>query len=158
MECRNSANDELIESQHPVCGLDESDFASAVADCAGPPLVRLPPSPFRSLGGYFNYEGWPDQQRFMELDEALRRKAGESPQIWSKANSSAPEERSALRGSAFRSRWNLRPVGSQHPPNRNGQRSDAEESWKAEAPKQEHQLVFLENFFDERWRKVPVGK
>jgi hypothetical protein len=55
-----------------------------------PLLARLPPSPFRSLGGYFNYEGWPDQQRFMELDEALRLKARKSPQICSKANSSAP--------------------------------------------------------------------
>jgi hypothetical protein len=28
----------------------------------------------------------------------------------------------------------------------------------AEAPKQEHEVVFLENFFDELRRRVPVGK
>jgi hypothetical protein len=28
----------------------------------------------------------------------------------------------------------------------------------AEAPKQEHQVVFLENFFDELRRLVPLGK
>ena len=28
----------------------------------------------------------------------------------------------------------------------------------AEAPKQEHEVVLLENFFDELRRKVPVGK
>ncbi len=29
---------------------------------------------------------------------------------------------------------------------------------EAEAPKQEHEVVFLETFFDERRRKVPTGK
>ena len=81
VECRSSsANDEVIHSRHSTCGLDKSEVAPAIADYAGPLLVRLPPSPFRSLGGYFSYEGWPDQQRFMELDEALRRKAYENPQ------------------------------------------------------------------------------
>ena len=28
----------------------------------------------------------------------------------------------------------------------------------AEAPKQEHQVVFLQNFFDELRRRVPLGK
>jgi hypothetical protein len=59
---------------------DEPEFALPVADDTRPRLVRLPPSPFRSFGGYFNYEGWPDQQRFMELDEALRRQARENHQ------------------------------------------------------------------------------
>jgi hypothetical protein len=73
VEYRGSgANDEFIGSRHSACRLDESEFAAPAADDASPPLVRLPPSPFRSLGGYFNYEGWPDQQRFVELDEALR--------------------------------------------------------------------------------------
>jgi hypothetical protein len=73
----SSANDEFIGSGHSACRLNESEFASPLADDASPPLVRLPPNPFRSLGGYFSYEGWPDQQRFMELDDALRRKAFE---------------------------------------------------------------------------------
>jgi hypothetical protein len=76
----SSANDESFDSWHPACELDESDFAPPAADYAPPPLVKLPPSPFRSLGGYFNYEGWPDQQRFMELDEALRHRARENAQ------------------------------------------------------------------------------
>jgi hypothetical protein len=33
---------------------------------------RLPPSPSRSLGGYLDYAGWPDRERFMELDSVLR--------------------------------------------------------------------------------------
>jgi hypothetical protein len=81
MEYRgSSANDEFIDSGQSAWGLDESTFAAPVADDASSPLERLPPGPFRSLGGYFSYEGWPDQQRFMELDEALRRKAYENPQ------------------------------------------------------------------------------
>jgi hypothetical protein len=91
VECRSSsANDEVIHSRHSTCGLHKPEVAPAIADYAGPLLVKLPPSPFRSLGGYLNYEEWPDRQRFMELDEALRLKARESPQICSKANSSAP--------------------------------------------------------------------
>ena len=27
---------------------------------------------FRSLGGYLNYEGWPECHRFMELDRVIR--------------------------------------------------------------------------------------
>ena len=69
-----------IENDESSCRLGEPEFVSPVADDASPTLVRLPPSPFRSLGGYFSYEGWPDQQRFMELDEALRRKAYENLQ------------------------------------------------------------------------------
>lgn len=74
----SSANDEFIDSWDSDCGLAESEFAPPVAGHAGPPLVRLTPSPFRSFGDYFNYEGWPDRQRFMELDEALRRRVREN--------------------------------------------------------------------------------
>lgn len=35
-------------------------------------LRRLPPGPYRSLGKYLNYEGWPECQRFLELDDAIR--------------------------------------------------------------------------------------
>jgi hypothetical protein len=69
----SNANDQLIP--HPDSGADEPDTAASAADYAGPPLPRLSPRPFRSLGGYFDYEGWSDRQRFLELDEALRRKA-----------------------------------------------------------------------------------
>jgi hypothetical protein len=70
-----SANDEFVGSGHSAGRLDESLFAPLAADDASPPLATLPPGPFRSLGGYFSYEDWPDQQRFLELDEALRRQA-----------------------------------------------------------------------------------
>ena len=70
-----TANDEFIGSEISSWRLDESEFMYPAADDARPSLVRLPPSPCRSLGGYFSYEGWPDQQRFIELDEALRREA-----------------------------------------------------------------------------------
>jgi hypothetical protein len=41
-------------------------------------LRALPPGPTRSLGGYLDYSGWPDQQRFLELDMALQRQAQEN--------------------------------------------------------------------------------
>ena len=105
VECRSTkANDEFVHSRHSTCGLDKPEVALAIADYAGPLLVRLPPSPFRSLGGYFNYEGWPDQQRFMELDEALRLKALERPQIWSKTISSVPRRSDLPSAGPLRSR------------------------------------------------------
>jgi hypothetical protein len=35
------------------------------------PLRKLPPSPWRSLGGYFDYDHWADRERFVELDRAI---------------------------------------------------------------------------------------
>lgn len=35
-------------------------------------LRRLPPGPFRSLGGFLDYSNWPDRDRFLELDRALK--------------------------------------------------------------------------------------
>jgi hypothetical protein len=35
------------------------------------PLRKLPPSPWLSLGGYFDYVHWADRERFMELDRAI---------------------------------------------------------------------------------------
>lgn len=37
-----------------------------------PPLVELPPGPWRSLGGYLDYTDWPERERFMELDLAIK--------------------------------------------------------------------------------------
>jgi hypothetical protein len=37
-----------------------------------PPLVKLAPAPWRSLGGYLDYTDWPEQERFMELDLAIK--------------------------------------------------------------------------------------
>jgi hypothetical protein len=37
-----------------------------------PKLSKLPPSEWRSLGGYLDYEFWPERQRFKELDNAIR--------------------------------------------------------------------------------------
>ena len=63
--------------------LPSSDCVSSVSaasrnrTCAVPRLRKLPPSPSRSLGGYLDYEGWPDRERFMELDRALQHAADE---------------------------------------------------------------------------------
>ena len=35
------------------------------------PMRKLPPSEWRSLGGYFDYCQWADRERFMELDKAI---------------------------------------------------------------------------------------
>jgi hypothetical protein len=47
------------------------DWTPPETDHSVPPLRRLPPGPFRSLGGYFDYAGWADCQRFMELDQTI---------------------------------------------------------------------------------------
>lgn len=36
---------------------------------------KLSFTPTRSLGGYLDYDGWPDCERFLELDEALLRRS-----------------------------------------------------------------------------------
>ena len=36
------------------------------------PGQKLPPGPFRSLGGYLDYSDWPERERFLELDRILR--------------------------------------------------------------------------------------
>lgn len=33
----------------------------------------MPVSQFRSLGGHLDYSDWPERERFLELDEAIRR-------------------------------------------------------------------------------------
>jgi hypothetical protein len=36
-----------------------------------PPLQKVAASPWRSLGGYFDYSHWPERERFLELDKAI---------------------------------------------------------------------------------------
>jgi hypothetical protein len=35
------------------------------------PLMPLPALPWRSLGGFFNYEAWPGRERFLLLDREI---------------------------------------------------------------------------------------
>ena len=46
--------------------------------CKTSRLKKLPTSPFRSVGGYLSYAGWPDCERFVELDRAIKLHAQES--------------------------------------------------------------------------------
>jgi hypothetical protein len=55
--------------------------------CGDTRLRKLRPSPFRSIGGYLDYRGWPDCQRFMELDRAIQADAHESHNTNSGADS-----------------------------------------------------------------------
>src|SRR5580658_7593643 len=64
---RSIVSDESVE-------LDRSPLEQV---CAVSRLRKLPPGPYRSLGGYLNYAGWPDCERFIELDSSLRRQAKE---------------------------------------------------------------------------------
>jgi hypothetical protein len=50
--------------------LDEED--SAAAAVWFPPLEKLPPGPWRSLGGYLDYAQWEDRERFLQLDLAIQ--------------------------------------------------------------------------------------
>ena len=61
-------------SDNGVLAWGRSDSES---DCNARRLEKLPASPFRSIGGYLNYAGWPDCQRFLELDRAIQRQASE---------------------------------------------------------------------------------
>ena len=55
--------------------------------------------------------------------------------------------------------WEPTPVGTDFDLDPDGKRLAAVTSvGSREAPKQEHEVVFLENFFDELRRKVPVGR
>ena len=67
----NTASDHGAESD---CNLPESV-------CAVSRLPKMPPDPDRSLGGYLNYSGWPDRERFMELDRAIQCQLQESQQF-----------------------------------------------------------------------------
>jgi|SRR5579862_6262935 len=49
-----------------VDGLQEDSTAAIHA-----PLPKLPPGPWRSLGGYMDYSHWEDRERFLALDAAI---------------------------------------------------------------------------------------
>jgi len=55
-------------------------------------LRKQPSSPFRSIGGYLDYAGWPDCQRFIELDRAIQLNAHESQNTDSGADSDDSQE------------------------------------------------------------------
>jgi hypothetical protein len=40
-------------------------------EVAPAPLELLPALPWRSLGGFFNYERWPERERFLLLDREI---------------------------------------------------------------------------------------
>jgi hypothetical protein len=48
----------------------EARTQQRTSECSAP-LQKLPPSDWRSLGGYFDYGPWSDRDRFMELDRAI---------------------------------------------------------------------------------------
>lgn len=54
------------------------------------PLEKLPPGPWCSLGGYFDYSEWPDRQRFLELDKAIA-VAQDAPERHAQAEKQVPE-------------------------------------------------------------------
>jgi hypothetical protein len=54
----------------PRVNREENAGLELVPEAAGP-LCRVEPGPWRSLGGYFDYSGWADRERFLELDRAI---------------------------------------------------------------------------------------
>ena len=76
----NTASDREVE-------LDRTLIESV---CVTTRQRKLPRGPFRSLGGYLDYAGWPECQRFMELDRAIRHTAQESQQSDSCADLDEP--------------------------------------------------------------------
>jgi len=55
----------------------EPDRSVPDADCGVSRLRKQPPGPYRSLGGYLDYAEWPERERFMGLDCAIRRQVQE---------------------------------------------------------------------------------
>ncbi len=52
---------------------DGSEDPERPEPAAALPATKLPPGPWRSLGGYMDYSGWADRERFLELDAAIAR-------------------------------------------------------------------------------------
>ena len=91
-EIRNGMFQELLSGQ--VSAEDAERWAAAVLDsecqhlqalpdtqttCSAErpeSLPKVPPSPWRSLGGYLDYSSWKDRDRFLELDRAIARSRG----------------------------------------------------------------------------------
>ena len=71
-------------------------------------LQKHPTSPFRSIGGYLNYAGWSDRQRFMDVDRLIQLHTHESQNTESvDASNDCPAEsypENADHGSPFRKR------------------------------------------------------
>lgn len=69
-------------------------------DCAPPPATNhhplprreLPPSPYRSLGRCLDYAGWPECERFMELDREIQRQLQEGDKIDDSDDEARPDE------------------------------------------------------------------
>ncbi len=68
-ELTRSANKGFYEP--PIRG-SAADDEEAEEECK--PLQKLTPAPTVSLGGYLDYQGWRDCERFLELDTALKRR------------------------------------------------------------------------------------
>jgi hypothetical protein len=68
----------------------EPDGSALDPDCVSR-LRKQPPGPYRSLGGYLDYAEWPDRERFMGLDCAIRRQAEERHNTDNHSDSEDPQ-------------------------------------------------------------------
>jgi hypothetical protein len=75
----DATNDEFLDDGGSESGRLELNDEPSETDHAAPPLQRLPPDPYRSLGGFLNYAGWPDCERMMELDGAIQSQCAGRP-------------------------------------------------------------------------------
>lgn len=87
LRCFDSAPE--FASGEPACDNDQprehhrsrDAGRSRVFLAAGQPLQKVAAGPWRSLGGYFDYSGWVDRERFLELDRAIARDGdGDEPE------------------------------------------------------------------------------
>lgn len=60
--------------------VEPGDRESVDASPVSEPLQKLPPGPWRSLGGYLDYTDWPERDRFAELDQAIQAPWRHSPE------------------------------------------------------------------------------
>ena len=82
-EARPNDGAEDVETQEPAAAL---------------PAAKLPAGPWRSLGGYMDYSGWEDRERFLELDAAIARRREQEKERENR-------EREMMRATASGSEW-----------------------------------------------------
>ena len=68
----------LVGWQSQNCRVELDGEPSETGGSVAAKRHRLPPSPSRSLGGCLDYAGWPDRDRFLELDRVLQNHAQEN--------------------------------------------------------------------------------
>jgi len=65
---------------YPELDVDKAEEHEESGPTVTAPLRKLPPGPWRSMGGYLDYTHWSERERFADLDAAIGgRRRGSAP-------------------------------------------------------------------------------